>query len=119
VRTTLTKIFFRHKGLVLVGIVGSGYLWLAFFGPQGVQAWIDKQKQIRQLQEQNANLKLDNERRREHIRRLKESRTEQEMEIRRQLKLLRPGETTFLLPEPPKDQSPKDSGQDANNTADQ
>jgi|GEM_PF-4211118 len=28
--------------------------------------------------------------------------TEQEMEIRKQLKLLRPGETTFILEDPPK-----------------
>ena len=37
------------------------------------------------------------------IRRLEESPSEQEMEIRKQLKLLKPGETTFILPDGPKD----------------
>lgn len=80
----------------------GGYVWLALWGPQGVQALIEKHKEIRHLQEQNAATSLENERRAEHIRRLKDSRSEQEMEIRKQLKLLRPGETTFLLPDPPK-----------------
>jgi hypothetical protein len=43
----------------------------------------------------------ENQRRRERIRRLEESRSEQEMEIRKQLKLQRPGETTFILPDAP------------------
>ena len=96
------KLLFRRKAPVLIGAAVGTYLWLAFFGPQGVQALMDKQKQIRQLQEQNAATKLENDRRREHIRRLRDSRSEQEMEIRKQLKLLRPGETTFLLPDAPK-----------------
>ena len=35
------------------------------------------------------------------LERLKHNSMEQEMEIRKQLKLLRPGETTFILPEAP------------------
>jgi cell division protein FtsB len=68
-------------------------------GPQGLQTLIEKRREIRQLEEQNANIRLENERRKERIRRLEESRSEQEMEIRKQLKLQRPGETTFILPE--------------------
>ena len=58
-----------------------------------------QRREIRQLEEQNANMRLENERRKERIRRLQDSRSEQEMEIRKQLKLQRPGETTFILPE--------------------
>lgn len=68
-------------------------------GPQGLQSLIEKRREIRQLEEKNANIRLENERRKERIRRLQESRSEQEMEIRKQLKLQRPGETTFILPE--------------------
>jgi cell division protein FtsB len=92
---------FRNKAPLIVGLAVCGYVWLALWGPQGVQALISKHKEIRQLQEQNAQMKLENERRAEHIRRLESSRSEQEMEIRKQLKLLRPGETTFLLPDEP------------------
>lgn len=68
-------------------------------GPQGLQTLIEKRREIRQLEERNANIRLENDRRKERIRRLQESRSEQEMEIRKQLKLQRPGETTFILPE--------------------
>jgi len=54
------------------------------------------------LEEQNAAQAAENERRRDRIRRLQQNTTEQEMEIRKQLKLLRPGETTFILEDPPK-----------------
>ena len=92
----------RHKGLVVAGVLVLGYGYIALRGPQGIQALMDKRKEIRQLELQNADLARENERRRERIRRLEDSRSEQEMEIRKQLKLLRPGETTFILPDSPK-----------------
>ncbi len=68
-------------------------------GPQGLQTLIEKRRAIRELEERNANLRRENERRKDRIHRLEDSRSEQEMEIRKQLKLQRPGETTFILPE--------------------
>ncbi len=82
----------------MLGVVGV-YGWFALRGPQGIHALLEKRRDIRQLQEQNASMARENQQRREHIRRLEQSRSEQEMEIRKQLKLLRPGETTFILPE--------------------
>ena len=82
------------------------YGWVALHGPQGAQALFEKRREIRRLQEQNASMDRENERRREHIRRLEQSPSEQDMEIRKQLKLLRPGETTFILPEAPKPVEP-------------
>jgi cell division protein FtsB len=79
---------------------------VALKGPQGIQGLIEKHKEIRQLEEQNAALARENERRRDRIERLEDNRSEQELEIRKQLKLLRPGETTFILPEAPKDTPP-------------
>ncbi|PYT15777.1 MAG: hypothetical protein DMG59_12525 [Acidobacteria bacterium] len=93
----------RRAGYLLIAVLVFGYGWIALRGPQGIEALREKHREIRQLQEQNAELARENERRRERIRRLQESRSEQEMEIRKQLKLLRPGETTFILPESPKD----------------
>ncbi len=89
----------RRAGVVLVVILASAYGWMFLMGPQGLQTLIEKRREIRQLEERNANIRLENERRKERIRRLQESRSEQEMEIRKQLKLQRPGETTFILPE--------------------
>jgi cell division protein FtsB len=86
-------------GFSIVAIYGA----FALRGPQGIPALLDKHREIRQLEEQNAAAALENQRRRERIQRLETSTSEQEMEIRKQLKLQRPGETTFILPEAPKD----------------
>ena len=91
----------RVAAYVLAIVVAGG--WMALRGPQGVGALLEKRREIRQLQEQNDAVARENQRRRERIRRLEESRSEQEMEIRKQLKLQRPGETTFILPDAPKD----------------
>ena len=82
------------------------YALIAVSGPQGLQTLLEKHREIRQLQEQNAALTREIEHRKDRIRRLEGSRSEQEMEIRKQLKLLKPGETTFILPEGPKDAAP-------------
>ena len=84
---------------VLVVILATAYGWVFLRGPQGLQTLIEKRREIRDLEERNANIKRENERRKERIHRLQESRSEQEMEIRKQLKLQSPGETTFILPE--------------------
>ena len=105
----LLEAAFRRKGRLFVLCLAGGYLWIALRGPQGFGALLDRRTEIRQLEEENASLARENERRRDHIRRLSDSRSEQEMEIRKQLKLLRPGETTFILPDSPKDADKPDS----------
>ena len=81
--------------------------WIAFRGPQGFPVLLEKQREIRLWEERNAELDRDNQLRRERLKRLEESPSEQDLEIRKQLKLLRPGETTFILPEAPKQESGK------------
>jgi len=98
--------------MVAIGLVAA-YGWVALRGPQGVGALLDKHREIRALEDQNAAAAREVERRKERIRRLKESPSEQEMEIRKQLKLLRPGETTFILPDGSKDVSKDGSAPDS------
>jgi cell division protein FtsB len=102
----LRKAAMGKSGALILLAVVAVYAWIAVSGPQGLQTLLEKHREIRELQEQNAALTRELEHRRDRIRRLEESRSEQEMEIRKQLKLLRPGETTFILPEGPKDASP-------------
>ena len=97
--------------LVLLAVVVV-YACFAITGPQGLEALLAKHREIRELEEQNATLTREIEHRRDRIRRLEGSKSEQEMEIRKQLKLLRPGETTFILPDAPKEP-------DANQAADE
>ena len=96
----------RRAGYNIAFALIVAYGLVALRGPQGVSALLDKRQEVRQLEEQNAAKAAENERRRERIRRLEQSTTEQEMEIRKQLKLLRPGETTFILPDSPKTDAP-------------
>jgi cell division protein FtsB len=96
----------RRVAYAAVFVLIAAYGWMALKGPQGLQALLAKHREIRQLQEQNIQLTRENELRRERIRRLKDSPSEQQMEIRKQLKLQKQGETTFILPDSPKE-SPK------------
>ncbi len=93
----------RRVGYALAIAVVGAYGWMALRGPQGVDALFEKHREIRALQEENAAAAREVERRKERIRRLQESQSEQDMEIRKQLKMIRPGETTFILPDAPKD----------------
>ena len=77
------------------------YGWIAVKGPQGLQSLMEKQQEIRTLQEQNAEKTKQVDRLRKRNQRLKDSSSEQEMEIRKQLKMVKPGETTFILPDSP------------------
>jgi cell division protein FtsB len=92
----------RRTGWVAGATVAVAYAWVAFRGPQGIQSLIEKHSEIRELEEQNAAIVRQNQALRDRIKRLEQSDSEQELEIRKQLKLLRPGETMFLLPEPSK-----------------
>jgi cell division protein FtsB len=87
-------------GYVLVVLVAASYALITLRGPQGVPALIQKQKEIRQLEKQNADLAREIESRRQRIQRLREDESEQELEIRQRLKLVRPGEKVFILQDP-------------------
>jgi cell division protein FtsB len=101
IRSLSLRLRMRRAGYIVAFALVVVYGLVALRGPQGVAALLDKRQEVRQLEEQNAAKAAENERRRERIKRLQESTTEQEMEIRKQLKLLRPGETTFILPDAP------------------
>ena len=72
----------------------------------GIPALIQKQSEIRTLEKQNADLAREIEFRRERIQRLREDESEQELEIRQRLKLVRPGEKVFILQEPVAQKNP-------------
>jgi len=88
----------RSIGIAAFAIV-CAYAIVALRGPQGMAALLEKRRQIRQLEDQNATLSREIRLKRDRIERLRHSPSEQDLEIRRQLKLLRPGETSFILPE--------------------
>jgi cell division protein FtsB len=79
-----------------------GYAYVVLRGPQGIPVLMEKRQMIRDMQEHNATLERENQYRRDRIQKLSHSSAEQEMEIRKQLHMLRQGETSFILPEAPK-----------------
>ena len=94
----------RKTGYLTLFVMIAVFAVIALRGPQGIPALLEKRREIQVLQEQNADLQKENERKRERIVRLNESQAEQELEIRNRLKLLRKGETSFILPDQPADQ---------------
>jgi cell division protein FtsB len=84
--------------LVVFALIGAFGL-AELRGPQGIPALRGKWNEIRQFEEENANLQRENDYRRDRIKKLESNPSAQELEIRQKLKLLRPGETSFILPE--------------------
>ena len=85
-------------------LVAASYAFVTLRG--GIPALIQKQSEIRTLEKQNADLAREIEFRRERIQRLREDESEQELEIRQRLKLVRPGEKVFILQEPVAQKNP-------------
>ena len=96
----------RTVFLLVVGLIGV-YGYLVLRGPQGIPALRGKWREIRTLEEDNANLQRENQYRRDRIKKLEENPSAQELEIRKKLKLVRPGETSFILPDSPKTETAK------------
>jgi cell division protein FtsB len=89
-----------RKWTVTAALVGVGtFAVYTLQGPRGIQNFLDHQQEIRKLQMQNFDLMKENQRKREYLERLSDSASEQDKAIRERLKLLRPGEKTFILPE--------------------
>jgi cell division protein FtsB len=64
-------------------------------GSQGIPALMQKKTEIKELEKANAELAKEIEQKRARIKRLQDNPEAQELEIRRQLKLVHPGEKIF------------------------
>jgi cell division protein FtsB len=76
----------------------GAYATLMLRGRQGLSALSQKHQEIQTIEEQNANLERDIEAKKARIDRLKHDTSAQELEIRKRLKMQRPGEMQFVLP---------------------
>jgi len=74
-------------------LIGFGIYTLR--GSQGIPALMKKQSEIKTLEKGNADLAREIERKRARLKRLEHNPAEQELEIRRQLKLVHPGEKVY------------------------
>jgi cell division protein FtsB len=67
-----------------------------------IPALLEKREQIRREQEANIDIARENDYKRERIKKLLESKSQQDLEIRKKLKMLQKNETEFILPGAPK-----------------
>ena len=63
----------------------------------GAAGLIEKRKQVEELEKRNAALAREIEEKRARIGRLRDNETDQELEIRQRLKLVKPDEKVFML----------------------
>jgi len=75
----------------------AGYAVVALGGPRGIPGLIEKRKQVEELEKRNAALAREIEEKRARIGRLRDNETDQELEIRQRLKLVKPDEKVFML----------------------
>lgn len=84
----------------------------ALRGTQGLSGPFELFRQIRELQKQNRELELEIASKQERLRRLDGSESENELEVKKRLKYLKPGERQMVLPSAPQ-QSPAQQPQPA------
>jgi cell division protein FtsB len=94
------KVPFARFAYVIVFLLAVIYAFFAF--PKGMNGWQEKQRQIRDMEKRNASLAREVERKKEHIKRLDNNPAEQELEIRKRLKLANPDEKVYIVGDPDK-----------------
>jgi cell division protein FtsB len=92
------KISFSRLLYALAGLLAAGYAAFVIRGPHGIPALAEKMRQVSELEAKNAELARENQAIKRRIERLAGNPAEQELEIRKKLKLVRPDEKIFVLP---------------------
>jgi len=75
----------------------AAYATIMLRGPQGLSALAEKHREIRTLEEKNANLARDIEAKKQRIERLKNDPSTQGVEVQKRLGKLAPGATEFKI----------------------
>lgn len=88
-------------GWSLAVVITCVYAVVVLRGPQGIPALIEKWDEVRRLEQENADLQSKIREKRERIKELKEKDSTLEMELRKDLLQMKPGEKTLILPETP------------------
>ncbi len=78
---------------VLSGVV---YAFVALEGPNGIPALLAKRHLVAEYEQQNQQIMRENMQKEQKIERLENNPLEQEMVIRQQLKLAKPGEKIYI-----------------------
>jgi cell division protein FtsB len=99
-KAPLTRI-----ALLLVFLTAVSYAFIAF--PKGMHSWQERKRLIEEKERGNTILVREVERQKDRIHRLSTDSGEQELEIRKRLKLTRPDEKVFITGEPAAEEKPQ------------
>lgn len=91
------RISFVKTAYAIVVLGGVVYAFIELRGPNGMQGFFDKRYQVREYESANEGLRREIEQKQERIKRLQSDAGEQELEIRRRLKLAAPGEKIYII----------------------
>ncbi len=91
---------YKRFGLAVALAGFAVYAVVNLTGSQGVTALFAKWDELHRIQVQNANLASELQERKERIRLLTDNLEERELEIRKKLQKLRPGEKLYQVPDP-------------------
>lgn len=81
-------------------LAAASYAFFTLRGPHGIPGLLEKQREIHEMEEKNTKLDQEIERMRDRIKRLATSPSDQELEVRQRLKLVKPGEKVFITGKP-------------------
>jgi cell division protein FtsB len=81
-------------------LAAASYAFITLRGPHGIPGLLEKQRQITEMEQRNGKLDREIEQKRDHIKRLESNPSEQELEIRQRLKLVKPGEKVYITGKP-------------------
>ncbi len=95
----------RRVSYALAILAVGTYAVFVLRGPQGIPALIGKWEEVRQLEQDTAELQEKIRQKKERIRRLADMRDELELEMRKELMQLKPGEKLLILPDNPESNS--------------
>lgn len=82
-------------------LLSGALLFYALDVPGDLARWLERRRQVRELERRNAELAREIQQRRERLRRLQTSPDEQANRVRKDQLKARPGEKIFILPGAP------------------
>lgn len=81
----------------LIVLCGIAYAFVELRGPEGIPGLLEKRRQVQEYESVNEQLHREIAQKQQRIQRLQTDPQEQEIEIRRRLKLAAPGETVYII----------------------
>ncbi len=100
----------RPAGTVIAVILALLVTWHVIYGKHGISVWQQKRAEDRQLQQQIRDVQQENAEMRQNIERLKSDPDAIEREAREKLHYAKPGEVIYTLPDQPQGQQPSQPG---------